>query len=188
MQNEKPNPAELKRIQNQLGRPARHLVGIAKRCRYRGPEILLNHPLPRQAGDSIFFPTQYWLSCPKKVDQISRLEAAGAIQRLQARLQTHAGLQLQQRRAHAHYRRLRKKLAQGKPLPRAWLGIGGLRNPMHVKCLHLHYAHYRATSLNPIGAWVARQLASASTPVNDRLCQVCREKTAGVAEWQTQRT
>ena len=45
--------------------------------------------------------------------------------------------------------------------PRPPGGVGGTRTG--VKCLHAHYAWYLAGGDDPVGAWVARQLAHDAT-------------------------
>lgn len=37
-------------------------------------------------------------------------------------------------------------------------GVGGLRYPTQVKCLHLHYAHFLATGDNLVGSWVQKEI------------------------------
>ena len=37
-------------------------------------------------------------------------------------------------------------------------GVGGLRVPEQVKCLHLHYAHFLATGDNLVGEWCENEL------------------------------
>ena len=37
-------------------------------------------------------------------------------------------------------------------------GVGGLRVPEQVKCLHLHYAHFLATGDNLVGEWCQNAL------------------------------
>jgi len=41
-------------------------------------------------------------------------------------------------------------------------GVGGTR--AGVKCLHAHYAHLLAGGDDPVGRWIAEQLASADRP------------------------
>jgi len=78
------------------------------------------------------FPTMYWLTCPSLVAAVSRLEAAGGVDRW-----TRAGLEDPElgeslERAHAEQRSLRPELD---------LGIGGSRaGAGSLKCLHAHVA------------------------------------------------
>jgi hypothetical protein len=39
-----------------------------------------------------------------------------------------------------------------------WTGVGGVRYPNQIKCLHQHYAHHLATGNSLIGSWVQQVL------------------------------
>lgn len=156
-------------LEKQLGRQPRQVAGIARRCAQGCPAVAVNYPLPRKAGDAVFFPTLFWLSCPAAVKAVSRWEDAGMIRTLQERLQQEPALRKKMDAAHAEYLRLRNELVTpaqrarlGKENPRLaksldTLGIGGLTPGWTLKCLHLHYAHYLATRRNPVGQWMALQ-------------------------------
>lgn len=59
-------------------------------------------------------------------------------------------------KAHAHFYFLRKSLYEkyfGTDINDDYLnilkrGVGGLQDTIHIKCLHLHYAHYRICESN----------------------------------------
>ena len=91
------------------------------------------------------FPTTYYLTCPRLVAAIARLEAAGGVERWSAELERDPDLAADLERATAEQRRLRAELAagrvgrdQGSSLE---LGIGGSANPRRIKCLHAHAAY-----------------------------------------------
>jgi hypothetical protein len=70
--------------------------------------------------------------------------------------------------AHAAFYYLRKKhygfiidAALDRRLFRAVnSGVGGIREPGSLKCLHVHYAHYLAGGLNPAGCITDKLLGS----------------------------
>jgi exopolyphosphatase/guanosine-5'-triphosphate,3'-diphosphate pyrophosphatase len=100
------------------------------------------------------FPTLYWLTCPDVVKAVSRLESDGWIKKLEANAELDPDLRIKLRRAHEEYARERGRLEPG---AEAWGGVAGAAKG--VKCLHAHYAYYLAGGDDPIGRWVARELA-----------------------------
>jgi len=162
-----PTPEDLEITSWQLGRPARGVVAIARTCPHGFPQVTVNHPL-RCEGDSFeVFPTLFWLTCPYLVEEVARLESAGWVKRLEARLEEDPELFAHYARAHEAYRKERLSLLSHKA--RAFLkekgawgavetGVAGLRNPRRVKCLHAQLAHFLARGNNPIGEDVATLL------------------------------
>jgi hypothetical protein len=98
-------------------------------------------------------PTRYWLVGKQARLAIDRLESAGGVS---AAEQAVAPAELE--RAHRDYAAERDAA-----LPATWKGprpsggVGGTRQG--VKCLHAHYAWYLVGGDDPVGRWVARQLA-----------------------------
>jgi len=125
-------------IAAQIGRPPRSAPAIAKHCHFKLPVVL---QIPETLDDRDPFPTRYWLSCPLACKRISRLEAQGTVQSLNARIQEDSAF------AQAFF-------ARNAQLER---GVGGTSRS--VKCLHAHYADFTAGHNNPIGAWVDAQIA-----------------------------
>jgi len=112
----------------QLGRPARAVRRVAVRCPHGYPAVTEQAPF---GPDGKPFPTTYYLTCPWLVAAISRLEAAGGVERWS--------------RAAAEDLRLRESLAaadreQRELRPELDVGIGGTRSPGSLKCLHAHAA------------------------------------------------
>jgi hypothetical protein len=98
-------------------------------------------------------PTRYWLVGKREVLAISRLEAGGAVRRAESEVDP-----AQVAEAHARYAAERDAaLPPDHAGPRPHGGVGGTRTG--VKCLHAHYAWFLAGGDDPVGAWVARQLA-----------------------------
>jgi hypothetical protein len=178
-----PGPDDLGLISEQLGRQPRGLVGIAARCPAGHPCVITSYPLldpapGRSARTSpsashrrtidrrVPFPTLYWLTCPRVVQAIARLERSGLIGALEARLQRDAGLAAALRNAHEAYIVARWSCLDPADRPaaarlglrpgEATRGIGGIADWMHVKCLHLHFAHHLVAE-NPIGRILAEE-------------------------------
>lgn len=98
-------------------------------------------------------PTRYWLVGKREVLAVSRLEAGGAVRRAESEVDP-----AQVAAAHARYAAERDAaLPPHHTGPRPHGGVGGTRTG--VKCLHAHYAWFLAGGNDPVGAWVARQLA-----------------------------
>ena len=85
---------------------------------------------------------------------MSRLEAAGVMREMTARLHADAGLRERYLAAHHDYLRRRDQAAEEaglEPLPPGTQSAGGM--PDRVKCLHALAAHALAVpGLNPLGA------------------------------------
>jgi uncharacterized protein len=84
------------------------------------------------------------VTCPHLVAAIARLEAAGGVERWSDAASADAALRESLARATDEQRHIRRGLAgtdrgsdSGASLE---LGIGGSRNPAHLKCLHAHVA------------------------------------------------
>ena len=102
-------------------------------------------------------PTRYWLVGKREVLAVSRLESTGAVRRAEHEIDPALVAD-----AHARYAAERDAaLPAGHTGPRPHGGVGGTRTG--VKCLHAHYAWFLAGGDDPVGAWVATQLAQDST-------------------------
>jgi uncharacterized protein len=78
------------------------------------------------------FPTMFWLTCPRLVAAVSRLEAAGGVERWTRAAADDPELRRSLEAAHAEQRELRPELD---------LGVGGARaRAGGLKCLHAHVA------------------------------------------------
>ena len=116
------------------------------------------------------FPNTFWLVCPKVTARVGALEHQGLIARYKERLEEESNHTERAAFTAAHERcaQLRwslltsedKSYAQEKGYEEALrgTGIGGLRYPNQIKCLHLHTAHYLATGDNIVGRWVQQEL------------------------------
>ncbi|HUF00797.1 MAG TPA: DUF501 domain-containing protein [Gaiellaceae bacterium] len=128
-------------VGRQLGRSPRAFRRVVVRCPYGLPAVTEQAPY---AADGKPFPTTYYVTCPRLVAAISRLEAAGGVERWSRAAVEDAALAASLERATAEQRAVRRELAgsergedQGASLAH---GIGGSRTPHHLKCLHAHAA------------------------------------------------
>jgi uncharacterized protein len=139
-------------LQAQLGRPPRGDIYVASRCPYGEVEVVATAPL--LDGDEPF-PTLYWLTCPVLRSEVGRLEAGDLREKLRGRMGEEAFAR-ELRQAEAEYLEERQEMARAlrmeetEALFRGRDGVGG--GPAgSLKCLHAHYAHWRARGTNPVG-------------------------------------
>ncbi len=120
-----------------LGRPPFTRYSLAIACPHGGPAVLANEPVDTRGRP---FPTRFWLICRALVESVSRLEAAGGVRELEddPAMADHILA------ANARHRALH-----------AGINIGGVRDPMRVKCLHAHLAFAMASGGSEIGDWIA---------------------------------
>ena len=132
-----------------LGREPRGFE-VVVRDRQGAPVVISNPPI---LDDSTPMPTMFWLVGKQVSTAVSRLESVGGVKAAEAAVD--AG-ELQA--AHARYAAERNGALPGGhagPLPSG--GVGGTRRG--VKCLHAHLAWYLAGGEDPVGRWVADELA-----------------------------
>ena len=133
-----------------LGRTPRGAFDIVVRDDAGAPVVIRNAPL---LDDGTPMPTRYWLVDPELVTAVSRLESSGGVRAAEAAVD--AG---DLARAHAEYAAERDAaLPADHDGPRPHGGVAGTARG--VKCLHAHYAWYLAGGDDPVGRWVAAQLA-----------------------------
>jgi uncharacterized protein len=141
-----PDPADTAVVACQLGRPPRAMCGVAHRCSCGLPDVVETWP---RLADGSPFPTLYYLTCPRAASAIARLEAAGMMAGMTARLADDPALAAAYTAAHRDYlaRRDALEVLPGASPPSA----GGM--PARVKCLHVLVAHSLAVGpgVNPFG-------------------------------------
>jgi exopolyphosphatase / guanosine-5'-triphosphate,3'-diphosphate pyrophosphatase len=117
------------------------------------PVVIRNAPL---LDDGTPMPTRYWLVGRETRVAVDRLEASGGVRAAESAIDP-----IELRAAHEAYAAEREAaLPSGWAGPRPTGGVGGTRRG--VKCLHAHYAWHLAGGQDPVGRWVARQLAPAA--------------------------
>nr|WP_114454517.1 DUF501 domain-containing protein [Halopolyspora algeriensis] len=131
-------------IERQLGRPPRGLRAVAARDAAGEPTVVQTNP---KLEDGTPFPTLYYLTSPRLVALVSRLESEGLMREMTDRLAEDPELAERYRRAHEAYLAERDAI---EPLGTD-VSAGGM--PDRVKCLHVHVAHALAAGpgVNPFG-------------------------------------
>jgi hypothetical protein len=115
-------------IERQLGRRPRAFRGVAVRCPFGRPAVTEQEPFDESGRP---FPTQFYVTCPHLVAAISRLEAAGGVERWTRAAREEPALARSLEDAQAEQRRVRPELPAG---------IGGSTRSGSLKCLHAHAA------------------------------------------------
>lgn len=146
-------------LHEQLGRPARGVVGIAARCACGRPLVVRTAP---RLDDGTPFPTTYYLTCPPAVGAVSTLEATGLMRVLTAWVQDDPGAAAAYARAHEAYLADRAELGDVPEI--AGISAGGM--PTRVKCLHVVVGHALAAGpgVNPVGDAVLVRLRDTWRP------------------------
>jgi hypothetical protein len=115
-------------VARQLGRPPRAFRRVAVRCPWGRPAV--TEQWSRDA-DGAPFPTTYYLTCPFLVANVSRLEAAGGVERWTQAARDDRQLGESLERANEEQQTLRPDVPGG---------IGGSTRSGSLKCLHAHAA------------------------------------------------
>jgi hypothetical protein len=115
-------------VARQIGRRPRAFRRVAVRCPFGQPAVTEQAPFDE---DGRPFPTQYYVTCRHLVAAISRLEAAGGVERWTRAAQEDPALAASLAAAQAEQRRSRPELDAG---------IGGSTRTGSLKCLHAHAA------------------------------------------------
>ncbi|HET8528347.1 MAG TPA: DUF501 domain-containing protein [Gaiellaceae bacterium] len=161
--------ADRETVARQLGREPRAFRRVAVRCPFGRPAVTEQNAYD-PTGEP--FPTTYYVTCRHLVAQLSRLEAAGGVERWSAEAESNRLLQASRERADAESRRLRKQLAAGETGRDGGasleLGVGGQRpGAGSLKCLHAHAAFALARPGYDLGE---RILAEVEPLWPDRCC------------------
>ena len=147
-----PTQEDLETLSRQLGRPVRDVVEIGARCVCGNPLVATTAP---RLGNGIPFPTTYYLTHPVITSAVSRLEAAGVMAEMTARLEQDPELARRYEQAHEAYLQVRDEIGERTgtgPVPEiAGVSAGGM--PTRVKCLHVLVGHSLAAGpgVNPLG-------------------------------------
>jgi hypothetical protein len=133
-------------VERQLGRPPRAFRRVAVRCPFGRPAVTEQAPFD---DDGRPFPTQFYVTCPYLVAAISRLEAAGGVERWTRAAQDDPELARSVAAAQAAQRELRPELDAG---------IGGSTRDGSLKCLHAHAAFALARPGYELGERILAEL------------------------------
>jgi hypothetical protein len=135
-------------VARQLGREPRAFKGVAVRCPFGRPAVTEQLAYD---DDGRPFPTQFYVTCRSLVAAISRLEAAGGVERFTRRTREEPALGESLARADAAQRALRPELDAG---------IGGATRDGSLKCLHAHAAFALAQPGYELGDLILAELPS----------------------------
>ena len=143
--------ADVQRVTKLLGRRPQGDFEVLLRSDNGDPRVVRNAPL---LHDGTPMPTRYWLVDPIDVAAVSRLEAAGGVDR--AEVEVDATALVAAHDAYAAERDAHISPSHAGPRPSG--GVAGTRRG--VKCLHAHYANWLVGNDDPVGQWVADRLAA----------------------------
>ena len=150
---------DLEEVTRQLGRVPRAFNRVVARCPFGAPAVTEQKPYS-PAGEP--FPTMYYLTCRHLVAAVSRLEAAGGVERWSALAGEDERLAAALAHATEQQIALRRALADGETGTDGGAaletGIGGSRSPSRLKCLHAHVAFALAQPGYEIGEGVLAEL------------------------------
>ncbi len=130
----------------QIGRAPRAFRRVAVRCPFGRPAVTEQAPFDANGRP---FPTQFYVTCPFLVAAISRLEAAGGVERWTRAVEADPSLGRSLDEANAEQRRLRPELDAG---------IGGSTRTGTLKCLHAHAAFALARPGYELGDRIVAEL------------------------------
>ncbi|MEV8266054.1 DUF501 domain-containing protein [Microbacterium sp. NPDC076911] len=138
--------ADLAVLREQLGRPARGVIGVAARCVCGNPTVVATVP---RLPDGTPFPTFYYLTHPGATIAMSKLEADHQMNVFAEELAEDEALRAAYQRAHEAY--LADRAQYGEVAEIEGISAGGM--PTRVKCLHALAGHALAAGpgVNPVG-------------------------------------
>ena len=140
---------DVARVAELLGRSPRGAFEVVVRDAFGDPVVVRNAPF---LDDGTPMPTRYYLVGAELVKAVSRVEAAGGVDQVEAEFAPEVIAEI-----HRRYSAERDRaIPAGHLGPRPSGGVGGTR--VGVKCLHAHYAWHLAGGDDAVGAWVAAAL------------------------------
>jgi hypothetical protein len=146
-------------VARQIGREPRAFHRVAVRCPFGRPAVTEQSPYDPEGEP---FPTTYYVTCRHLVAAISRLEAAGGVERWTEAARADPVLADSLAAAHEESRRLRHELAAGRTGRDGGasldLGVGGAGRSGSLKCLHAHVAFALARPGYELGARIVAEL------------------------------
>jgi hypothetical protein len=146
-------------VARQIGREPRAFGRVAVRCPFGRPAVTEQIPYD---PDGEPFPTTYYVTCRWLVAAISRIEAAGGVERWTQALEDDAELAASRAAGDEEQRRIRTRLAAGQTGKDGGaslaLGIGGAGRTGSLKCLHAHAAFALARPGYELGERIVAEL------------------------------
>lgn len=148
--------ADYETMSRQLGRKIRGAIEVSYRTPDGAPAVVKTAP---RLPDGTPFPTLYYLTDPRLTAEASRLEVAGVMRTMQARLREDAELAADYQAAHEHF------LAERNAIESLGTDFSGGGMPDRVKCLHVLIAYALAEGPSRVRLGTeAVALAAAHTP------------------------
>lgn len=135
-------------VERQLGRAPRAFRSVVVLCPFGRPAVTEQAAFDE---DGRPFPTQFWVTCPFLVAAISRVEAAGGVERWSQASREDPELVVSLAAAQAEQRALRPELDAG---------IGGSTRAGSLKCLHAHAGFALARPGYTLGERILAELPS----------------------------
>jgi hypothetical protein len=135
-------------VARQIGREPRAFRRVAVRCPFGRPAVTEQAAFDE---DGRPFPTQYYVTCRFLVAAISRLEAAGGVERWTKEARRDPVLAESLAKAESDQRAARPELDAG---------IGGATRGGSLKCLHAHAAFALARPGYELGERIVAELPS----------------------------
>jgi hypothetical protein len=146
-------------VARQLGREPRAFARVVVRCPFGRPAVTEQRPYDPQGEP---FPTTYYVTCRHLVAAISRLEAAGGVERWTRAAERDPELAASRERADETQRAIRRELAAGETGRDGGasleLGVGGAGRTGSLKCLHAHAAFALAQPGYTLGDRIVAEL------------------------------
>jgi uncharacterized protein len=132
---------------------------VVVRCPFGAPAVTEQSPY---TADGEPFPTTYYLTCGHLVAAVSRLEAAGGVERWSEAARAEPELAASLAAADDEQRRIRRELAGGEAGSDGGasldFGVGGSRRGGSLKCLHAHAAYALARPGYELGERIVTEL------------------------------
>lgn len=159
---EKPSDDDRAVIKKQCNDEIGDVYGIAARCPHGFPQVVVLDPVRKnsKSGYSMnALSTLIWLTCPAMKRKIAELEEQGMIKKVEYLLSRDREMETMMTDAHANFYYFRKDIftkINGNGFSEEMIrvadsGIGGIKDVKTVKCLHLHYAHFKICPKNIVG-------------------------------------
>ncbi|HET6944929.1 MAG TPA: DUF501 domain-containing protein [Gaiellaceae bacterium] len=146
-------------VARQIGREPRAFRRVVVRCPFGRPAVTEQSPYD---PDGEPFPTTYYVTCRHLVAALSRLEAAGGVERWTRAADDDPELAASRARADDLQRSIRIALAAGGTCRDGGaslaLGVGGAGRAGSLKCLHAHAAFALANPGYELGERIVAEI------------------------------
>lgn len=190
---DEPTEADVQCVREQLQRNVKDILGVAVRCRYGRPQVVVNRPLlwdgkavdalpdeeldPKRVG---VFPTLFWLTCPHLNRAIGRLESRGWVDRVKREIAADPAAREQLEAAHRDTAAMRRALVAEETLQRleemlpghyrvlTASGVGGIQ-PTRGNTSAGDASGYDALGVKCLHAHFADYLARGKNPVGRKV-------------------